>query len=158
MPEPKLREVLARLAQELEDEEAKDEIQELRERKPTWDDFAQLLRDASPEQRAEIREILADADMETPAANGDEPPPKPKRQPKPKAEDAPPPDEDEPPKPKRNTRPGRRSGAAYDWYVDEESGKVVHSPVAVIYAGEDEPDEVEMLPAREDEEAPQEEE
>lgn len=45
--------------------------------------------------------------------------------------------------PKKKTRPGRKSGAAYDWTVDDD-GHVQHSDVAVIYTGADEDDEVEL--------------
>lgn len=44
---------------------------------------------------------------------------------------------------RRRTRPGRKSGAAYDWTLDDD-GEVVRSDVAVVYSGEDEPDEVEL--------------
>lgn len=43
----------------------------------------------------------------------------------------------------RATRPGRKSGTAYQFTVDD-AGRVVPLDVAEIYAGEDEPDEVEL--------------
>jgi len=58
--------------------------------------------------------------------------------PAPKAEPAPAPA----PAAKR-TRPGRKSGMAYEWYVDD-AGKVVKTDIANIYNGADEPDEVEL--------------
>lgn len=45
----------------------------------------------------------------------------------------------DPPKPK--TRPGRKSGAAYDWYVGED-GQIIDSETAIVYSGPDEPDSV----------------
>jgi hypothetical protein len=42
---------------------------------------------------------------------------------------------------KGTTRPGRKAGNAYDWDVDDD-GKVIELPVARVYSGEDEPDEV----------------
>lgn len=39
------------------------------------------------------------------------------------------------------TRPGRKSGAAYDWYIGED-GTVVQSETAIVYSGEDEPESV----------------
>lgn len=39
------------------------------------------------------------------------------------------------------TRPGRKSGAAYDWYIGED-GQVVQSDTAIVYSGEDEPESV----------------
>ena len=47
------------------------------------------------------------------------------------------------------TRPGRKSGEAYDWTVDDD-GNVVRSDVAVVWSGEDEPDEVELPPEPDD--------
>ncbi len=48
------------------------------------------------------------------------------------------PDEDEKP---ALTRPGRKSGAAYDWYVGED-GQIIQSETAIVYSGEDEPESV----------------
>ncbi len=39
------------------------------------------------------------------------------------------------------TRPGRKSGAAYDWYVGED-GQIIQSETAIVYSGEDEPESV----------------
>jgi hypothetical protein len=52
-----------------------------------------------------------------------------------------------PPPPEPRKRPGRRSGMAYDWWVDDD-GRVTKLDVARVYTGEDEPEEVE-LPAEE---------
>ena len=139
MAEPKLREVLARVARELEDEEVAEEFEELKNRKPTWDEFAALLRETTPEQRAEIREILADEGVSENGKVEDEEDDDAEEK-KPAAKK--PPVENK--APARRKRPGRLSGNAYDWYIDDD-GEVVRSPVAVIYSGEDEPDEVEML-------------
>lgn len=54
------------------------------------------------------------------------------------------PDEPEPEAKPKRVRPGRKSGGAYDFDVDESTGKVVKLDVARIYSGEDEPDEVEI--------------
>ena len=48
------------------------------------------------------------------------------------------------------TRPGRKNGAAYNWWVDDD-GEVYKLDVARIYTGEDEDDEV-ALPARQESE------
>lgn len=53
------------------------------------------------------------------------------------------------PKPKPRTRPGRKSGNAYDWWVDDD-GNVTRLDVARIYSGDDEPDEVEIRAAEDD--------
>lgn len=52
---------------------------------------------------------------------------------------------------KKKTRPGRKSGRAYDWYVDDK-GRVVVTDVATVYSGDDEPDEVETWDQEEEEE------
>lgn len=43
----------------------------------------------------------------------------------------------------RRTRPGRKSGSAYQFHVDDD-GRVHRTDIAHIYNGEDEPDEVEL--------------
>lgn len=48
-----------------------------------------------------------------------------------------------PPAVERKTRPGRKAGNAYGWYVDDD-GRVVKSDIPQVYNGEDEPDEVEL--------------
>lgn len=60
-------------------------------------------------------------------------------------------DDDDPPaqKPKKKTRPGRKSGNAYDWDVDER-GQVVPLGMARVYGGDDEDDEVELRDAEVD--------
>lgn len=144
----RLQDVLRRIITEMDDEEAKDEMRELRDQlkqgqKVSVADIREAIAAAPPEERAALRELLAEElndDGNPPPAddgNGDDKG-KGKRKPNPK-----------PPATKRNVRPGRKSGAAYDWYVDDD-GKVVRSPTAVIYSGEDEPDEVEMLPPEDD--------
>lgn len=145
---PRLQDVLRRISAEMDDEEAKDEIRELRDQlkeghKVTVADIREAIASAPVEERAQLRELLAeelsdDGDPPAPDDKGKKDPPR-RKQPK-------------QPAAKRNTRPGRKSGAAYDWFVDDD-GKVVRSPTAVIYSGEDEPDEVEMLPADDDNDA-----
>ncbi len=44
---------------------------------------------------------------------------------------------------RRKTRPGRKSGAAYDWTINDD-GEVEQLDVAQVYGGEDEPDRVEL--------------
>lgn len=63
--------------------------------------------------------------------------------------------DDEPATPERRTRPGRKTGLAYDWEVDERGNVVdLRGQPARIYSGDDEPDEVE-LPEDELEELPE---
>ncbi len=51
----------------------------------------------------------------------------------------------------KKTRPGRKSGNAYGWYVDDD-GKVHQADIPQVYNGADEPDTVE-LPDEEEETA-----
>lgn len=137
----RLKRALGRVIEELEDEEVREDFEALKNRKLTLGDLLEAIREAPPEERAALREILAEEGLPTSGAGGNGSP-----APTPPAPPAPPP-ETEPPAAAttRRKRPGRKSGAAYDWYVDEETGDVVRSPVAIVYSGEDEPDEVEML-------------
>jgi phenylpyruvate tautomerase PptA (4-oxalocrotonate tautomerase family) len=43
----------------------------------------------------------------------------------------------------KKTRPGRKSGSAYQWYTDDE-GRVVKTDIPQVYQGADEADEVEL--------------
>lgn len=99
------------------------------------------------EQRLEERGSggLSDDDVaflrrlrEQQAATDDDPPAGDDPDDDPPADDDP---DDDPPAAK--TRPGRKSGMAYDWTVDDD-GNVVESATAIVYTGEDEPDEVEL--------------
>lgn len=146
-----MKEVLAQVVKELDDDEVRDEFEQLRNRKVTWADVKEAIAEAPPEDRAELRRLLADegapasvtgqnggsgagdddtdagtdADDDGDAGGGDG-----GRRRDPGRE--------------RRLRPGRKSGMAYDWFVDDD-GNVVKSSTAIIYSGEDEPDEVEML-------------
>ncbi len=51
----------------------------------------------------------------------------------------------------KKTRPGRKSGSAYGWYVDDD-GKVHKADIPQVYNGADEPDTVD-LPDEEEETA-----
>jgi hypothetical protein len=57
---------------------------------------------------------------------------RPKPKPKPEADEKP-----------RRTRPGRKSGNAYQYWVDDD-GRVHKTDIAHIYSGDDEDDEVEL--------------
>jgi hypothetical protein len=48
-------------------------------------------------------------------------------------------------KPKRRTRPGRKAGQAYGWWVGAD-GQVEKLDIARVYTGEDEADEVDLPP------------
>ena len=141
----RLRTVLERLATELKDEESREELDELRDQigeghRLTYQDLLDVIAEAPPEERAKLRALLAD-ELEDDDVT---PPPTPPK--KKKGDPEPPPNDDPAPPSGRRTRPGRRSGQAYDWAVDEETGQVVKAPMAYIYSGDDEPEEVELMP------------
>lgn len=135
----RLQDVLNRLVRELDEEDAIDELDDMRRRLDeghtvTFADIRGAIDGIeNDEERAEarrwLRELVAD----------DEPPPPPPPTDDDGGDDEPPP----PPPPARRTRPGRRSGNAYDWDVDED-GSVRKLSTAKVYQGADEPDEVEL--------------
>jgi len=59
------------------------------------------------------------------------------------ADDPDPGDDPDDPAPRKRMRPGRKSGMAYDWTVDDD-GQVVDLDIAAVWTGEDEPDRVEL--------------
>lgn len=121
------------------DEQAQQELEQLRSRALSDDDRkdlewvrsfrAKLEKDESDESEGEEEE-------ERTAAK--------KPAPKPKSEDD---------RPERRVRPGRKSGAAYQWWVDDETGEVIKLDTARIYDGPDEPEEVEIPVRKAEEEA-----
>ncbi len=126
----------------VKDDEARDELNELKGRRMTLADLESALDDATDEDRerfkaALIRHGIGEEEAEriadgspAPPANGDGG----------SAGDASPP---EPAPPAKKTRPGRKSGQAYQWTVDDE-GNVVKKGTATVYNGPDEDDEVEI--------------
>jgi hypothetical protein len=93
----------------------------------------------SEEELDWLRRMKADLEAE-PEPEEEKPEPEPVSEP----EDKPEPEAKKPPKVK--SRPGRKSGAAYDWWVDDD-GQVYKLDTARIYSGPDEEDEVE-IPAK----------
>jgi len=144
-----IKEILRRVLQELDAEEQNDLLLELKDRKLTGKELIEAIRSLPDDERAEVREAFI-------KVAEDEGGPKEKKQAKELEEDA---EEDEEAKTvetegeekKKKTRPGRKNGKAYGWYVDE-NGRVKVTDVAQVYSGEDEPDEVELYPDGEEEE------
>lgn len=145
-----IKEVLSRLLAEM-DRDDKDELLDgLKNKKLTPEELVEAIRGMSPESRAEVRELLAEVqeemdDEDDKGIKDDDP----KKKPKPKDDDSDDDDDDKDDDENRKTRPGRKSGRAYDWTV--ENGKVVHLDVARIYSGDDEPNEVEITADDDDE-------
>lgn len=140
-----IKDLFRRLADELDKEERDELLEEMKGRKLTGEELLEAIKSLDPQARAEVRKVLAEVEEEI-----EEEKEKEKPKPKPNAEEEAE-GEEEKPKPKRNVRPGRKSGRAYGWWVDE-NGKVIQLDIARVYSGEDEPDEVEMLPVEEKEE------
>jgi hypothetical protein len=129
---PNLVDLLRRLADEYEKEENGEAS------KATENRIAALeaqIKAAPAEERKDAADELDDEERELIKQHrATKEPTEPKPKPKAKAE----PD----PKPKR-TRPGRKAGAAYNWYLDDDD-VVQRSDIPVVYNGDDEPDEVEL--------------
>lgn len=139
-----IKTVLKRLLEELDAEDEKELIEALKGKKLTADELLAAIRELPPESKKEVREALADVQEEI--EEEDKTKPKTKK----KEEETEEEEKEKPKNKKARTRPGRKSGRAYDWWVDEE-GEVVRLDIARIYSGEDEPDEIEMFPKDEDE-------
>lgn len=137
-----LASIMRRLAEEIEkeDREAQTAAEAAATQKRIADLEAQLKRaDPTPHELSEAMDDITDEEYDLirqhRAAKTE---PKPKEEPK--------------PEPKARTRPGRKKGNAYPWTVDDE-GNVQRTDIAHIYSGDDEPDEVELPAAKEDEAA-----
>jgi hypothetical protein len=131
MAKPITAERLRKWAQELDDEEAAEVAAADRAKLEQLADEDRLTAD----EVAFLRRVKADleADDETDEKPEPEAEPEPDEKPEPEAEKT----------PRRRTRPGRKNGAAYGWWVDDD-GNVVKIDGARIYSGDDEPDEVEL--------------
>lgn len=130
----------------LNEKKKRHELQDaIASRKVTAAEIREAMAEASDEDKAELRRFLGIVEDQKPEPEKPEEKPEPKKsqrkQPKEKEEET-----------KPRTRPGRKSGFAYDWDVDEETGEQRKLSYAKVYAGESEPDEVEIVakPAEED--------
>lgn len=142
-----IKTILSRLLKELDDEEKNELLDSLKNRKLTGDELVAAIKELPPESRAEVRAALAEV---TEDLQDEEE----KKKPKPKSEETGDEDDDEDddakPKSKARIRPGRKSGRAYGWWIDDD-GEVVKLDIARVYSGPDEPDEVELFPRDENE-------
>lgn len=107
----------------------------------TKDDLKTILRNLNDDDRDELVEALVGPERFERIRE-------PSREPASREEDAE--SDDDPSPPARRTRPGRKTGMAYQWDVDDE-GNVVELDVARVYSGDDEDDEVELPPEESDE-------
>jgi hypothetical protein len=126
------------------DEDDKDELLDsLKNKKLTSEEVLNAIRDLPPEARSEIRELLQEKkeEVEEEEETEETDSTKVKETKETNSKD----------NSKRRIRPGRKSGRAYGWWIDDD-GEVVKLDIARIYSGPDEPDEVELLPKEEIEE------
>lgn len=146
-----IKDIFRRVIDELDEEEQKELLTQLKDKKLTGKEIADAIRELPEDERASIRDAFlsvtesSNPDKQTKSEASkleDE---------KEKEEEEGVPAADEKEKKKGKTRPGRKNGRAYGWYVDEK-GRVKVSDVASVYSGEDEPDEVELYPDDEEEE------
>lgn len=147
-----IKKVLSRLLEELDAEDKDELLDELKNRKITAAELVDAIKSLPPESRKEVRAALIEVEEEIEEEEEDSTTSK-KKVRKSESDDVDEDDNDEEDgkkKTKARTRPGRKSGHAYDWWVDED-GKLVRLDIARVYSGPDEPDKVEMLPVDEDE-------
>lgn len=141
-----IKAILARLLAEMDDEDALSELDELKAKLDagftvTPAMIRQAIDEAEPQERAAMREWLRELVKDDDAPPPPDPPTDPPADP---PADPPPGD----PPPAVPTRPGRKSGSAYAWDVDED-GRVIDLDVARIYNGPTEDERV-VLPPDED--------
>ncbi len=144
-----IKEIFRRVIEQLDEEERNDLLLELKDKKLSGKEIADAIRELPEEERQSIREaFISEASSGDPATRkeGD----KLEKEAEKEEEEGGLPVTDKETEKKKKTRPGRKSGRAYGWYVDEK-GRVKVSDVATVYSGEDEPDEVELYPDDEDE-------
>jgi len=147
-----IKEIFRRVIEQLDEQERNDLLLELKDKKLTGKELVEAIRDLPADERAAVREAFLSVEEDTPGTGL-------KKEAKELEKDAEKDEEaktvedgkEEDEKKKRKTRPGRKAGRAYSWYVDEK-GRVKVSDVAQVYSGEDEPDEVELYPDDEEEE------
>lgn len=141
------KEVLRRVLKELDEEEKSELLESLKGKKLTSDELLAAIRELPPEARKEVREALADVKEDIEEEDKD------KKKTKTKIESTEDDEEEDKDKkaPKTRTRPGRKSGRAYGWWIDDD-GEVVKLDIARVYSGPDEPDEVDLLPKANDDE------
>lgn len=143
-----MRKILTRLLEEVDKEDRETILEELKGKKLTGKELLEAIKELDKDSRAEVRKLLADVEEEIEEEEDDDD--SKKKTTKVKNEDE---DDDDGKKktPKVRTRPGRKSGRAYGWWIDDD-GEVVRLDIARVYSGPDEPDEVDLLPKKNEDE------
>lgn len=149
-----IKQIFREVLDKLEEEERNDLLLELKDKKLSGKELIEAIRDLPEDEKAAVRDAFIDvADRSGTGLN---------KEVKEMEKDA---EKDEEAKgvegeetegekkeeKKRKSRPGRKNGRAYGWYVDEK-GRVKVSDVASVYSGDDEPDEVELYDQDDEEE------
>lgn len=145
-----IKEIFRRVIEQLDQEEQADLLNELKDKKLTGKEIADAIRELPENERASIREAFISESTSGDPATRKEGEKLEKEAEKEEEEGGLPVSEEGKTK-KKKTRPGRKNGRAYGWYVDEK-GRVKVSDVATVYSGEDEPDEIELLEDEDEEE------
>ena len=148
-----VKEVLRRVLDELDAEDRNELLLELKDKKLTSKELVEAIRALPENERAEVRDAFLKVSEQTGGEKGaarslERDAEEEEEQRGVEGEERP---KDQIEEKKKKTRPGRKNGKAYGWYLDER-GKVKISDVAQVYSGEDEPDEVELYPDDEEEE------
>lgn len=148
-----IKEIFRRVIEQLDEEERNDLLLELKDKKLSGKELADAIRELPENERASVREAFIDVASTGDPSTRKEGDKLEKEAEKEEEQGGLPVEkkEGEVETKKRKTRPGRKNGRAYGWYVDEK-GKVKVSDVATVYSGDDEPDEIDLLDDEEDEE------
>jgi ribosomal silencing factor RsfS len=151
-----IKEILQKVLAEIDTQEKNDLLLELKNKKLTAQELVDAIRELPEDEKQSVREAFIEAGIREKGQVGAAAKELDKEAQKEEEHDPDADPKDEIPK-KKKTRPGRKSGRAYDWYVDDK-GKVIVTDVATVYSGEDEPEEIEMWEGEEEEESEGEEE
>ena len=150
-----IKEILRRVLDEIDQQEQNDLLVELKDKKLTSTELVEAIRSLPADERAAVRDAFIEV-AESEGGRADKAKAKELDKEGQKEEEArgiegEEEKGEEEKKKKKKIRPGRKSGKAYGWYIDDK-GRVKVSDVAQVYSGEDEPDEVELYPDDEEEE------
>ncbi len=146
-----IKEIFRRVIDQLDEEERNDLLLELKDKKLSGKELADAIRELPEDEKAAVREVFISVTEKTGGPAEKKEAGKLEDEAEKEEEKQGLPVEGKETEKKRKSRPGRKNGRAYGWYVDEK-GRVKVSDVATVYSGDDEPDEIELYDDGEDEE------
>lgn len=146
-----IKEIFRRVIDQLDEEERNDLLLELKDKKLSGKELADAIRELPEDEKAAVREVFISVAEKTGGPAEKKEAGKLEDEAEKEEEKQGLPVEGKETEKKRKSRPGRKNGRAYGWYVDEK-GRVKVSDVATVYSGDDEPDEIELYDDGEDEE------